>query len=189
MKKQIAIFASGSGSNAVKIIEYFKHSELIEVRLVISNKVDAPVLAKAEVSGVKTHVIDRTSFYQSQDILQVLADAQIELLVLAGFLWLVPGYLVEAYPHQIINIHPALLPDYGGKGMYGMRVHEAVKAAEEPQTGITIHYVNKQYDEGEIIFQASCEVLPIDTPESIAHKVQQLEHTHFAPIIERVLTQ
>ena len=185
--EKIAIFASGTGSNAKKIIEYFDAHPNIEVRLVVANKPDAPVLAMAEQHGVETLLTDRSGFYQSEAILAQLEDAQVTFIVLAGFLWLVPAYLVNAYPKRMVNIHPALLPKYGGKGMYGMHVHRAVKQAGVQETGITIHLVNEAYDEGGILFQASCPVKASDTPEQIAGKVRQLEHEHFAPVIEKYI--
>lgn len=187
MTKNIALFVSGTGSNARKIIEYFQDKDTVNCPLLISNKPTAPALTMAERYGLETMVLDRTDFYESEDILTVLEKYDIHLIVLAGFLWLIPTYLVEAYPQAIINIHPALLPKYGGKGMYGMRVHRAVKAAGEPESGITIHYVNEHYDEGDIIFQARCALEQTDSPEQVAKRVQQLEHRHFAPLIERLL--
>ncbi|MEQ8705987.1 MAG: phosphoribosylglycinamide formyltransferase [Phaeodactylibacter sp.] len=185
--ERIAIFASGTGSNAKKIIEYFKAHPNIEVRLVVANKPDAPVLAMAKQQGVKTLLLDRPGFYQSEGALEALAEAQITFIVLAGFLWLVPPYLVNAYPNRIVNIHPALLPKFGGKGMYGMHVHRAVKETGETNTGITIHLVNEAYDEGDTLFQVRCPVTAADTPEQIAAKVRQLEHVHFAPVIEKYI--
>ena len=183
MQKRIAIFASGTGTNAQKIVATCQDQDTIEVALIISNKPTAPVLAFAERAGIPTLLIDRTYFYETKDILKKFATYSIDFVVLAGFLWLVPEYLIAAYPHRIINIHPALLPKYRGKGMYGMNVHRAVKAAGERETGITIHYVNKHYDEGAIIFQKSCTVDPGDTPEDIAHKVQKLEHEHYPRLV------
>ena len=186
-KKNIAIFASGTGSNAKKIVEYFEHNDGINVCLMVSNKASAPVLAMADGFGIDTLVIDRASFYEGKDILKIFNKYPIDFVVLAGFLWLVPKYLVEAFPHRMVNIHPALLPKYGGRGMYGMKVHRAVKEAGEEQTGITIHYVNEQYDDGDTVFQASCPVSPNDTPETIQKKVQQLEHQYFPQIIDNLL--
>lgn len=160
----------------------------IRVAMVISNRSDAPVLAAATERGVETLVVQRTQFYQTQSLLEALRNHEVDFIVLAGFMWLMPNYIVNAYAGKIVNIHPALLPKYGGKGMYGMHVHEAVKAAGERETGITIHYVNERYDEGKIIFQASCAVAPEDAPKDIAKKVQTLEHQHFAPVIESLLT-
>jgi phosphoribosylglycinamide formyltransferase-1 len=187
MTKNIALFVSGTGSNARKIIEYFQDKERVSCPLLISNKASAPALKMAEAHGLETMVLQRSDFYDSENILTVLEKYDIHLLVLAGFLWLIPPYLVEAYPNAIINIHPALLPKYGGKGMYGMHVHRAVKAAGESESGITIHYVNEHYDEGHVIFQATCPLKPEDSPEQIAQRVLQLEHQHFAPVIERLL--
>lgn len=183
----LAIFASGAGSNARKIIEHFAASELARVALVVSNKSDAGVLAIAAEHGIPTHIIHRASFYQSEELLDVLRAHGIDFIVFAGFLWLAPPYLVKAYPSRIVNIHPALLPKYGGKGMYGMHVHEAVRAAGEAESGITIHYVNEQYDAGDIIFQTSCDLSPADSAADIAHKVQALEHRHFPAVVERLL--
>ncbi|MEN0046289.1 MAG: phosphoribosylglycinamide formyltransferase [Bacteroidota bacterium] len=184
---KIAIFASGRGSNARKIIEYFQDKADIEVALVVSNKANAPVLELASDYQISSLVLHKSSFYHSDDILQDLHAFGIDFIVLAGFLWLIPEYLVGAFPKRIINIHPALLPAYGGKGMYGMNVHRAVRKAQEQHSGITIHYVNEQYDEGNILFQARCEVTVQDSPEDIAKKVQALEHQYFPPIIEAVL--
>lgn len=185
--EKIAIFASGTGSNAKKIIEYFDTHPNIEVRLVVSNKPEAPVLGMAEQLGVETLLIDRLGFYESEAILAQLANAQVTFIVLAGFLWLVPAYLVNAYPKRVVNIHPALLPKFGGKGMYGMHVHRAVKKTGDQETGITIHLVNEAYDEGDTLFQAVCPVKASDTPEQIAGKVRQLEHEYFAPVIEKYI--
>lgn len=185
--QQIAIFASGTGSNARKIIEYFADHPSIKVSLVVSNRKSAPVLEMAAENGVATLVISRNSFYETEDILKALAT--IEMVVLAGFLWLIPSYLVKAFPQRIVNIHPALLPKYGGKGMYGMNVHRAVSEAGDPESGMTIHYVNEEYDEGQIIFQASCPLISGEAAENIAQKVLSLEHQYFAPVIEQLLTK
>ena len=187
MPIQIAIFASGGGSNAQKIIETFQDSSIARVALVVSNKKDAGVLKMAESLGVPTHVIDRKSFYETEDLLSILKEKNIEFLVLAGFLWLVPAWLINVYEGKIINIHPALLPNFGGKGMYGMHVHNAVKAAGETKSGMTIHFVNEHYDEGDIVFQASCEIEPTDTASDIASKVLKLEHEYYSPVILKAL--
>jgi phosphoribosylglycinamide formyltransferase-1 len=187
--RKIAIFASGTGSNAKKIIEYFRENKQIEVALIVSNRADAPVLNLASANHIESLVLDRPSFYNSSSLLQQLEQHAIDFIVLAGFLWLIPPYLVTAYNRKMINIHPALLPKYGGKGMYGMNVHRAIKAAGEKETGITIHYVNENYDEGNIIFQVKTIIGPTDSPEVIAKKVQQLEHQHFAPVIENLLME
>ncbi len=187
MKHHLAIFASGSGTNAEKIMEYFSDRSEVEVALVVSNKPNAGVLARAARHGVPSVVIDRSTFYESEDILNVLNEYGIDFVVLAGFLWLIPKYLVDAYRGRMLNIHPALLPRYGGRGMYGMRVHRAVVAAAEKETGITIHYVNERYDEGDIVFQARCPVAPEDTPERVARKVQALEHEYYPRVIDQLL--
>lgn len=185
--KRIALFASGTGSNARKIIEYFQGDPSVEVALVVSNKASAPVLEMAASHGVPTLLIDRHSFYQTGDLAEKLQGLHIDLIVLAGFLWLVPDSLVKAFSRRIVNIHPALLPKYGGKGMYGMHVHRAVREAGETQSGITIHYVNERYDEGDILFQATCPVAPDDDAETIARRVLELEHEHYPRIVEKLL--
>jgi len=185
--KKIAIFASGTGSNARKIIEYFTNHQNIKVALVVSNRKTAPVLRMASENGVDTLVITRQSFYHSKSVLDVLDSYRIDAIILAGFLWLIPPYLVKNFPGRILNIHPALLPKYGGKGMYGSHVHQAVKAANEQESGITIHIVDEEYDKGRIIFQKSCPLEPSDSAEAIGKKVLQLEHRYFAPVIEEYL--
>lgn len=187
MTKNIAIFASGRGSNAQKIIDYFRHQEEVAVRLIVTNKATAPVLDIAEKEGISSLVISKDSFYQTEHLLLELQQFQIDFVVLAGFLWLIPAYLVTAYDKKIVNIHPALLPNYGGKGMYGKKVHEAVRKAKESYSGITIHYVNDKYDEGATIFQATCKIDRNDTTDEIAKKVQQLEHQYFPTVIDLVL--
>ena len=187
--KKIAIFASGTGSNAGKIIEHFRNSAEAQVALVVFNKKDAGVLDIALKNGIPTHILERRTFYESESLLDTLREAEIDLVVLAGFLWLIPAYLVRAYEKKIINIHPALLPKYGGKGMYGKHVHEAVKAHGETESGITIHFVNEHYDEGDIIFQERCSVTPQDNPADIARKVQQLEHRHFPEVVRQLVLQ
>lgn len=166
-------------------MEYFADHSEVNVSLVISNKQNAGVLAIAAEFKVPSLVIDRSYFYNSEQIVALLHDY--DLLVLAGFLWLVPDYLVRAFPDRIVNIHPALLPKYGGKGMYGQHVHRAVKAAGDSVSGPTIHYVNEHYDEGQIVFQAECELAPTDSAEDIARKVLALEHKHFARVIGQLL--
>lgn len=187
--QHLAIFASGIGSNARKIIEHFAGHPKIQVALIISNKPTAPVLNIAKEFGIDAHVIQRQDFYKTENILKKLHTYNIDFIVLAGFLWLVPQYLVQSFEKRIVNIHPALLPKYGGKGMYGMNVHQAVKRNQEQESGITIHYVNERYDEGSIIYQAKCHLSPTDQAEDIARKVRNLEHTHFAPIIEEVIVR
>ena len=187
MSKNIVIFASGTGSNAKKIIDHFKHREGITVSLIVSNNPVAKVLEMAGNEGVPTHVISRQAFYGNEDILKIFNEYFIDYVVLAGFLWLVPTYLVKAYENRMVNIHPALLPKFGGKGMYGMNVHNAVKKADEKQSGITIHYVNEQYDDGDIVFQKTCDLSDDDTPHTIAKKVQKLEHSYFPIVVENLV--
>lgn len=187
-KKKIIIFASGSGTNAENIIKYFRDSPHIEVIAVFSNKKLAGALKRAHDLNVKALHFDRQSFYQSNEVYHVLQDLDPDLIVLAGFLWLFPMEIVEAFPNRIINIHPALLPKYGGKGMYGSYVHEAVIANNEKESGISIHYVNPEYDEGEIIFQASTQIDKSDTPDELAKKIHKLEYEHFPKVIEQILT-
>lgn len=189
MKKRIAIFASGSGSNAQKIIEHFKRSPVAEVVLVLSNNPQAYVLQRADNFEIPSHVFTRHEFYQTDDVIKLLKNLQVDLIVLAGFLWLVPQSLLKAFPNRIINIHPALLPKYGGKGMYGDHVHNAVLANKDEESGITIHFVNEHFDEGEIIHQSRFRIEPGDTLEIIKFKGQQLEHHHFPRVIESLLTK
>ncbi|SOD94893.1 phosphoribosylglycinamide formyltransferase [Spirosoma fluviale] len=186
--KRIALFASGSGSNAEKIAEYFADNAGVDVSLVVSNNAKAGVIERSRRLHIPVVLFDRTTFYDTDRITQLLLNQKIDLIVLAGFMWLMPADLVRAFPNKIVNIHPALLPKFGGKGMYGHFVHEAVAAAGETESGITIHYVNERYDEGQIIFQASCPVSPTDTPDDIARKVQALEHTHYPSVVADVLT-
>jgi phosphoribosylglycinamide formyltransferase-1 len=183
----IAIFASGTGSNARRIIDYFAAHPQIRVAMVLTNNPKALVTEVARQSGIPVRVFNREEFYQSDQVLQTLQQHQIQWVILAGFLWLVPDNLIQHYSNRMINIHPALLPKFGGKGMYGMRVHQAVIENKETHTGITIHLVNEKYDEGEVLFQASCLVNPADTPEDVARKVQILEHAHFPEVIEKVI--
>jgi len=183
----IAIFASGAGSNARKIIEYFEKKGLrIKVSLIVCNVPGAGVLDIAEEKGIPSLMINKSDF-AANGYVESLKNAGIDFIVLAGFLWKVPEVLVRAYPKAIINIHPALLPKYGGKGMYGARVHEAVIAAGEKESGITIHWVNEHYDEGAIIFQAKCSIDANDTADTLANKIHALEHAHFATTIEKLL--
>lgn len=184
---KIAIFASGSGSNAQRITEYFAENQSVSIELFLTNNPQAGVIERGRKLHIPTLIFDKYTFSKTEKILAILQKQEIDLIILAGFLWLIPEYLVKAYPNKIINIHPALLPKYGGKGMWGHFVHEAVVANKETQSGITIHYVNEHYDEGGIIFQASCEVAETDTPEDVAHKVQILEHQHFPRVIEDLI--
>lgn len=185
--KKIAIFSSGSGSNAQKIIEHFLKKEEVEVSLIVSNRYDAYVLQRADNFEIPTHVLSREEFYESQQIVALLKSLNIDLIVLAGFLWLLPPYFIETFKGKIINIHPALLPKFGGKGMYGAKVHQSVLQANEEETGITIHYVNEAYDEGEIILQVPVKIDKEDTADIITFKVQQLEHLHYPKVIESLL--
>ena len=184
---KIAIFASGSGSNAQKIAEHFEGSSKVKVSLILTNNPKAFVLERAQKLDIAANIFNKESFYRSTEIVAVLKSNNIDFIVLAGFMWLVPSYLVEAYPNKIVNIHPALLPKFGGKGMFGNYVHEAVKESGENETGITIHYVNEHYDEGDIIFQAKCEVAVNDSPQTIAEKVHALEYQHYSNVIESVI--
>ncbi len=188
-KKRLAIFASGSGSNAEKIAEYFANHTDIEVSLILSNNPQAGVIARARRLHIPVVLFDRKTFYETHRIIEILQNEHIDLVILAGFMMLIPEAMVQAFLNKIVNIHPALLPKYGGKGMYGHFVHEAVVAAKESESGITIHFVNERYDEGGIIFQATCKVTPTDTPEEVARKVQVLEHQHYPEVIERLSKQ
>ncbi len=185
--KRIAIFASGSGSNAEKIIKYFASNAEVEISLVVSNKADAFVLERARKYNIDTKLISGKKELKSLAFAEFLQDKHIDLIVLAGFLLLIPSLLISYFPKRIINVHPALLPKYGGKGMYGMHVHKAVVLNKETESGITVHYVNARYDEGQHILQASCELTPTDTAEAVAKKVQKLEHLYFPIAIEQVL--
>jgi phosphoribosylglycinamide formyltransferase-1 len=185
--RNIAIFASGSGTNAENIIRYFSNKNSAKVSLVLSNKRQAMVLKRAEAHNITSIFFDQNDFYVSGKVLELLEKYEIDFIVLAGFLWLVPAKIIEKYRGRIINIHPALLPSYGGKGMYGDAVHRSVIANSDPESGITIHFVNDRYDEGDIIFQARCKVDPDDTPESLAHKVHALEYAHFPQVIEKLI--
>ena len=187
MKKRIAIFASGSGSNAQKIMEHFKKHTDAEVAIVLTNNPEAYVLQRADNFEIPTHIFDKHEFYETDNVLDLLKNLNIDLLVLAGFLWLVPDTILANYPKRIINIHPALLPKYGGKGMYGDRVHKEVLANGDEESGIRIHYVNEDFDSGEIIYQARFKIEKNDDLELVKFKGQQLEHQYFPKIIEQVL--
>ena len=186
MGKRIAIFVSGGGSNARVMIDRFRaHPEDgVEVAMVVSNKASAGALTIAAERGIPSVVVKRSDWASGEELLAALKDYRVDLIVLAGFLWLIPPYLVQAYPKRIVNIHPALLPKYGGKGMYGHHVHAAVKAAGETEGGITIHYVNENYDEGAVIFQATVPLEPDDTPEQIAERVLRLEHANYWRVVK-----
>jgi phosphoribosylglycinamide formyltransferase 1 len=184
---RIAIFASGSGSNAQRIAEYFADKGVLEIAAIYCNNPDAYVLERAKRLCIPSVLFNRATFYESQKILHDLRSQKVDWIVLAGFLWLIPGYLLKAFPNRIINIHPALLPKYGGKGMYGSKVHEAVIASRDTESGITIHYVNEQYDEGQVIFQAKCTLTETDTPESLAAKIHELEYQYFPLVIRDLI--
>lgn len=184
---RMAVFASGAGSNARQIISHFHNHPLIRVAAIVCNKPNAGVIQVAESAGIPVIMIERARFFHGDGYIRELQEKKIDFIILAGFLWKIPTSVLEAFPNRIINIHPALLPDYGGKGMYGHFVHEAVIADRRSQSGITIHYVDEVYDHGRIIFQASCDILESDTPEILAEKVQQLEH-HWYPVwIEKMI--
>jgi phosphoribosylglycinamide formyltransferase-1 len=187
MKTQIAIFASGSGTNAENLIQYFQNHPQIEVGLVFSNKPTAGVIARAYKYDVPVVIGGKKLFHSASYFLSVLDQHKIRFIVLAGFMWLVPDYLTAKFDRQMVNIHPALLPKYGGKGMYGNHVHQAVVANGEKTTGITVHYVNREYDEGNIIFQAECPVSIGDTPEQVAEKVHKLEYKYYPRVVEQLL--
>lgn len=187
--KKLAVFASGTGSNAKKLIEYFSESSQINVALLLSNRSDAKALTTAESAGVQTFVFTKEQFYNSEIAIEKLRSENIDYIVLAGFLLKIPENILKAYNDKIINIHPALLPDFGGKGMYGLRVHKAVIESDKKESGITIHLVNENYDEGKILFQAKCPVRENDTAESLALRVQQLEHSFFAEVVEKFISE
>lgn len=183
----MAIFASGTGTNAAKIIEYFKHHAQIKVSIIVSNRSDAGVWQIAKDNHIPALLIRKEDFVDTKSLLQQFSILDIQLIVLAGFLWKIPATLIQAYPNKIINLHPALLPQYGGKGMYGMHVHEAVIHNQEKESGITIHFVDEKYDHGRIIFQAKCQITNDDTAQSLSAKIRVLEHQYFAPQIERLI--
>ncbi len=183
----IAVFASGAGSNAQKIIDYFNINNTAKIELVVCNKEGAGVLDIAKKYTIDTLLIEKDKFFNTDLYIRELQKRGIRFIVLAGFLWKVPSSLINAYPNRIVNIHPALLPKYGGKGMYGNRVHEAVIAAGDKESGITIHYVDELYDHGNIIFQASCKIDEKDTPGSLAQKIHLLEHQHYSTVIDNIL--
>ncbi|MGB3619249.1 MAG: phosphoribosylglycinamide formyltransferase [Catalinimonas sp.] len=181
----LALFCSGSGSNAERIMTYCADQPDLAVALLAANRADAYALTRAERFGVPTLVFDRKTFYETDEVLTALTAYGVDLVVLAGFLWRVPAELLRAFPDRVVNIHPALLPRHGGKGMWGMHVHHAVRAAGDGETGITIHLANERYDEGRTLFQARCPVRTGDTPEDIQRRVQGLEHEHFAAVVAR----
>ncbi|MCW3117271.1 MAG: formyltetrahydrofolate-dependent phosphoribosylglycinamide formyltransferase [Chitinophagaceae bacterium] len=184
---RVAIFASGAGTNAQKIIDHFRQHPFIKVSLIVCNKAGAGILKIAEKENIPHLLIEREKFYNGNAYVDELKQNKIDFIVLAGFLWKIPIPLIKAFAQKIINIHPALLPAFGGKGMYGHKVHEAVIAAGKKESGITIHYVDEIYDHGQIIYQARCPVLPDDTPGLLAQKIHELEHEHFSRVIEELL--
>jgi phosphoribosylglycinamide formyltransferase-1 len=185
--RNIAIFASGSGTNAENLVHFFRTSPFGQVSLVLTNRPDAGVIQRAQSDDIECIVFNRRQFYDTNEVVDLLVERGIEFVILAGFLWLVPDKLLELYDNKIVNIHPALLPKYGGKGMYGHFVHEAVIANAEKESGITIHYVNSRYDEGDVILQARCKVDIDDTPDSLASKIHTLEYEHFPKAVEALL--
>lgn len=185
--KHLAIFASGAGSNAQQIINYFKDSSVAKVVLVVCNKPGAGVIGIAEKENIPVLMIEKERFFRGNGYVQEFQNLNTDLIILAGFLWKIPQILIDHYPRRIINIHPALLPKYGGKGMYGQYVHEAIINAGEVESGITIHYVDEHYDNGDIIFQTACPVLEGDGPEALAQRIHKLEHLHYPRVIEELL--
>lgn len=186
--KRIAIFASGNGSNAENIIQYFLEHKDISVDLVLTNNADAFVIERAAKFDVPVIIFNRSEFYQEEIVLERLLIHKIDFIVLAGFMWLVPSYLIQEFPMNIVNIHPALLPKYGGKGMYGEHVHKAVSASRETESGITIHFVNEKYDDGDIVFQKSIDIEEGEDPDTIAEKIHSLEYEYFPKVIEDLLS-
>lgn len=184
--KRIVIFASGSGTNAENIIKFFNHNKTVKITKVLCNNQNAKVFDRCKALNVSCLYFKKEDFFTSDVVLNIVKESA-DFVILAGFLWKIPANIIAAFPHKIINIHPALLPKYGGKGMYGMHVHNAVKANKETETGITIHYVNANYDEGGIIFQAKTTILETDTPETIAQKIHVLEQRYFPRVIEDVI--
>lgn len=186
--KKIAIFASGSGTNAENIIQFFKDSDEVKVVLVLTNNPEAGVIKRVRKLNVPSLVFNKQNFAKEDTVVNILENNQIDWVILAGFLWLVPQNLVHAFSNKIINIHPALLPKYGGKGMWGNHVHEAVVQNKETESGITIHLVNEHYDQGKVLFQANCQVKPQDTADDVAQKIHTLEYEHFPKIIQKCIS-
>lgn len=185
--KKIAILASGSGSNAENIAKYFEGSDYAQVSFIIANNPEAYVLERAKRLNIESAVVTKQQFMEADSIISMLKERNIDFVILAGFLLLVPQKLIQAYPGRIVNIHPALLPKHGGKGMYGDRVHKAVVESGDTESGITIHLIDEHYDQGTTFFQAKCPVLPTDTPDDVATKVHALEYEHFPHVIEEIL--
>jgi len=186
---KIAVFASGAGSNAQKLINYFRTHPSIKIELIVSNKSNAGVLQIARAEAIPTLVLDKEKFFHGNAYVAELSELGVGFIVLAGFLWKVPAALIRSFPNKIVNIHPALLPDYGGKGMYGDFVHESVIKAGDAESGITIHFVDDQYDHGPIIFQARCLVDKNDTAATLADKIHQLEHDNYPRVVEEVVNR
>ena len=187
--KRIVIFASGSGTNAENLIKFFRNSDNASVIQVLTNNPHAKVLERAKSLKVSALSFNRIAFTKTKDVLNILRASKPDIIVLAGFLWKFPEHILNEFPNKVINVHPALLPKYGGKGMYGMRVHEAIVENNETETGITIHYVNEHYDQGTIIFQAKCNVYKNDTPQDVADKIHKLEMEHFPKVVEKLLNE
>ncbi len=185
--KHIVLFASGSGSNVENIVRYFHNKPSVTIAVVLTNKRDAKVLDRCNVLNINSLCFNRAAFYTTDCVLDILKTFNPDLIVLAGFLWKIPEKIIKTFPNKIVNIHPALLPKHGGKGMYGMKVHQTVKENKEAETGITIHYVNENYDEGAIIRQVRTEILPGDSVEVIAQKVHELEYEYFPKAIAKLL--
>jgi phosphoribosylglycinamide formyltransferase-1 len=183
---RLAVFASGNGTNAQSFIDYFKTSKKINISLIVSNNAAARVIERAKLAGIPYLIIDKNNFYKTDDVVNAVKQ-KADFIVLAGFMWMVPVNLIKAFEGKMVNIHPALLPKYGGKGMYGKHVHEAVIANKEKKSGITIHFVNQHYDEGKIIFQKECEVKDTDTPETLANSIHSLEHSYYPAVVEKLL--
>ncbi|MFY7899068.1 MAG: phosphoribosylglycinamide formyltransferase [Chitinophagaceae bacterium] len=186
-KTNVAVFASGTGSNAEKIIQYFSQNVTINIALIVSNKQDAGVITIAHNNKIPVLIIEKEQFFRGDAYTDYLMKASIDFIVLAGFLWKIPANLIHAYPNKIVNIHPSLLPKYGGKGMFGNNVHQAVIDNHETESGITIHYVNEEFDKGLPIFQIKCEVHANDDANSLAKRIHQLEHTYFSKVVEQVI--
>lgn len=189
LRKHLIIFASGAGSNAQQIINHFRNSATAKPVLIVCNKAGAGVITIAEKENIPVLLIEKERFFKGDAYLSELKNADADLLILAGFLWKIPQALIDAYPRRIINIHPALLPKYGGKGMYGPYVHEAVLNSGEVQSGITIHYVDEHYDNGDIIFQTACPVLEGDSPQTLAQRIHQLEHLHYPLVLDKIIAK
>ncbi|MFY0712237.1 phosphoribosylglycinamide formyltransferase [Seonamhaeicola sp. NFXS20] len=187
--KRVVIFASGSGSNAENLIKFFQNRNNASVIQVLTNNPHAKVLERAKKLKVSALSFNRIAFTKTKDVLNLLKSSKPDLIILAGFLWKFPEFILNEFPNKVINVHPALLPKFGGKGMYGMHVHQAVVANKETETGITIHYVNENYDEGATIFQAKCDVLPTDTAEDVAAKIHELEMEYFPKVVEKLLNE